>query len=189
MTNSRHYHNLFRDLAIIFFSLVVAAYLWQTNLTVNIISFFPQVKLLGAFIAGLFFTSAFTILPAGVALAEIAQSNSLILVSFIGAAGAVVGDMIIFRFVRDHLLDDFIYLIQQNSHKSRIKHIFRSRIMRFSLALLGGIMIASPLPDELGLTLLGMSKVKTNLFIPISFVFNFMGIFIVGLAAKYFVVL
>ena len=58
------------------------------------------------------------------------------------------------------------------------------RIFRWLIAFLGALIIASPLPDELGLTMMGFSKIKTSLFIPISFLLNSLGILIIGLIAK-----
>lgn len=62
--------------------------------------------------------------------------------------------------------------------------IFRLRIFRWSIAFLGALVIASPLPDELGLMMLGFSKIKTSFFVPISFLLNFLGILVIGLIAK-----
>jgi hypothetical protein len=43
---------------------------------------------------------------------------------------------------------------------------------------LGAFIIASPLPDELGLTLMGMSKVRLAVLVPVSFVMNAVGIYL-----------
>jgi len=44
--------------------------------------------------------------------------------------------------------------------------------------------VISPLPDELGLAMMGLSKMKTSLFIPISFILNSLGILAIGLITK-----
>ena len=49
---------------------------------------------------------------------------------------------------------------------------------------MGGLIIASPFPDELGIGLLGFSKMRTRWFVLLSFTFNFIGIFLIGLVAK-----
>jgi uncharacterized membrane protein YdjX (TVP38/TMEM64 family) len=51
---------------------------------------------------------------------------------------------------------------------------------------LGAIIIASPLPDEMGVGLMGISKLKTSQFILLSFVLNAIGIFIVVTAGSLF---
>ena len=122
--------------------------------------------------------------PATVALIKIAQFNSLWLVALLGAIGAVIGDLVIFYFLRDHLTEDFLELLKHGTSGKRIRHIFRSKIMRFSLAIIGALVIASPLPDELGLALLGISKIKSSLFIPISFLMNFLGIILINVVAR-----
>jgi hypothetical protein len=58
------------------------------------------------------------------------------------------------------------------------------RVFRAVMPFLGALIIASPLPDELGLVFLGISKLKTRYFLPLSFVLNFFGILIIGLIAK-----
>src|SRR3989304_3240061 len=55
---------------------------------------------------------------------------------------------------------------------------FRLRFFRWLIAFLGALVIASPLPDELGLMMMGFSKMRTLFFIPISFLLNSLGILI-----------
>ena len=45
--------------------------------------------------------------------------------------------------------------------------------------MIGAIIIASPFPDEIGVSLMGISKMKTYQFILISFLLNAIGIFLV----------
>lgn len=66
----------------------------------------------------------------------------------------------------------------------RIKAVFRLRFFRWLTWLLGGLIIASPLPDELGIGLLGFSKMKLAAFIPLSLIFNSLGILVIGLVAR-----
>ena len=94
-----------------------------------------------------------------------------------------MGDLIIFLFIRNRLAEDFGYLIQKTS-SGRLIAIFKLRIFRWLVPLLGALVVASPLPDELGLAMMGLSKMKTSLFIPVSFVLNATGILIIGLIAK-----
>lgn len=166
-------HNLIQDLAIVALSIFIAVILVQTKVIANLLNSAQSLKLLGNFLAGVFFTSIFTVAPATVTLIEIAKTASLFLTAFIGALGAAVGDLIIFLFVRDRISEDM-----------GIKMLFKPKLFRWLAFLIGGLIIASPLPDELGIGLMGFSKMKTSYFIPISFSFNFIGIFLIGLAAK-----
>ena len=123
----------------------------------------------------MFFVSVFTIAPASVALVEIAQANSLLLVAFFGGLGALVGDLIIFRFIKDRLSEDFVFLIKK-ARQERFLHIFRLRFFKFFTPFVGALIVASPLPDEVGLAMMGFSKIHLSFFIPVSFILNFLGI-------------
>lgn len=178
-----HKNNLIKDISIVALSVLIAIILVKTEVIINIIASSKQLELFGSFIAGMFFTSIFTVAPATVVLAEIAQTNSVFWVAFFGGLGAMIGDMVIFRFVKNRLSTDILYMLKK-SKSERLLSIFRLRIFRWLIAFLGALVIASPLPDELGLTMMGFSKIKTSLFIPISFLLNSLGILIIGLIAK-----
>jgi membrane protein DedA with SNARE-associated domain len=118
-----------------------------------------------------------------VALGEIARTNSLILTAVVGGVGAMLGDLVIFRFVKNSLANDFAVLMRHGAPK-RLTAVFRLKFFRWFIAFLGALVIASPLPDELGLAMMGLTKVKTAVFLPLSFVFNAIGILIIGLVAR-----
>jgi len=176
-------NNLTRDLGIIALSIVVAVILVKTGALKSALTSTQELKFLGSFIAGIFFVSIFTVAPATVVLAEIVQTNAIFWVAFFGGLGALIGDLLIFRFVKDRLSEDLFYLIKK-SKSERLRSIFRSRIYKWFVPFLGALIIASPLPDELGLAMMGLSKIKTSLFIPFSFLLNFFGIMVIGLIAK-----
>jgi len=177
-------NNLPKDIGIIVLSVIVAIILIKTGASEEILKQTRDLWFLDSFIAGMFFTSVFTTVPAIVALGEIAQlSQSVLLVAIFGGLGALCGDLIIFRFMRDRFGEDILHLIR-NSGNGKLRSIVRLKSFRWLTFFLGALVIASPLPDELGLTMMGFSKTKTSLFIPVSFVFNFLGILVIGLVAK-----
>jgi len=172
-----------RDLGIIILSIVIAVILVKTGALKSLLTSTQELKFIGSFMAGIFFVSVFTAAPATVVLAEIAQSNPVFGVAFFGGVGALVGDLVIFRFIKDKLSEDFLYLIKK-SKSERLISIFRLKLFRWLISFIGALIVASPLPDELGLAMMGLSKIKTPLFIPLSFSLNFLGIMTVGLIAK-----
>jgi uncharacterized membrane protein YeaQ/YmgE (transglycosylase-associated protein family) len=142
------------------------------------------VGVFGSFIAGLFFTSVFTVAPATVALGEIAREGEPIFLTVIlGGFGAMLGDLLIFRFVKNNLSQDFSALIKYKARK-RLSALFKLKLFRWFIAFLGALVVASPLPDELGLAMMGLTKVKTIIFIPLSFALNSFGILIICLIAR-----
>ncbi len=173
-----------QDVAIVVFSIIIALIMTKTDLLRGLLASTQGFQLFGAFFAGIFFTSIFTTAPAIVTLGEIAHNNSVIFTAVFGAFGAVIGDIIIFRFIRDRLSEHLLELIQHDTSAKRIKALFRLKYFRWLTFFAGGIIIASPFPDELGIGLLGLSKIEMRKFIPISFLFNFLGILLIGVIAK-----
>ncbi len=139
--------------------------------------------LLATFIGGMLFTSVLTTAPAMAVLGVLSVSLHPLLLALIGASGAVIGDYIIFAFVRDRVSDDIGYLIAR-TRSPRFFKLFHRKTFRWLAPFVGGLIIASPLPDELGLALLGLTRTRTRHFIVISFTFNFIGILLIALAAR-----
>lgn len=179
----RKNNSLAKDLIIIVFSIALAAILVKTGTLNFLLISTREIEFLGSFIAGIFFTSVFSVAPATVVLAEIAKSTSVLWVAFFGGMGALVGDLVIFHFIKDRLTEDISYLIEKNGAK-RLFEILKIRPFRWLIPFLGALVVASPLPDELGLMMMGLSKMKTSLFIPLSFFLNFLGILAIGYIAK-----
>lgn len=182
----KHNHkNLYQDLGIIALSVLIAVLLAQSSALERFVVTIGELRLLGSFVAGALFTSVFTAAPATVLLGELAQANSAWMVAVTGALGAVAGDYLIFRFVRDRFSRDILELLQQYGYR-RVRKIVQLRSSRWVLGTVGMLIIASPLPDELGVALLGFSKTKRRFFLPLSFTANFLGILLIGFAAQSF---
>jgi len=167
---------LITDLIIILLSITISIFLAKTDLLVNILTASKALEIFGSFIAGIFFTSIFTTAPAIVTLGELAQANSIWLVALFGAIGATIGDLIIFRFVKDRFSK---HLLQK-----RLRHLLNLKYFKWLTFLIGGLIIASPIPDEVGVMILGFSNMRQSLFIPFSFVSNFIGILLIGIVAR-----
>ena len=184
MTSHNSKRLFLQDVVIIAMSIVIAILLLETRILSSILVSTEKLELFGSFIAGMFFTSVFTTAPAIVTLGEIAQNNSIYLTAFFGALGAVIGDLIIFRFIKDKVGEHFSELVKHDSTWKKLKALLKLKYFRWFTFLLGGLIIASPIPDEVGISLLGFSKMRTVQFIPISFFFNFIGILLIGILAN-----
>lgn len=177
MRKKNSQHELTKDIIFIVIGAVVALILSDLGIIGHIVSLFGSTEV-ASFVAGMFFTSVFTIAPASIALGNIATHGAGHVVALWGALGAVCGDLILFYFIRDRFSDDFM-----NSFGSVfMKHVARSfhvGFFKWISPLAGALIIASPLPDELGITLLGFSKTRTMTLIPISFIGNILGIYLI----------
>ncbi|TSC67044.1 MAG: Uncharacterized protein CEO19_392 [Parcubacteria group bacterium Gr01-1014_73] len=172
-----------RDLVIIAVSIAVAVWLARLGAVEKFLALTGGFKILASFVAGLFFTSIFTTAPAMVALAVLARDFPPFWVAAIGAIGAALVDLLIFRFVRDDLAKDAAGMF---TNKVRIKFIrlFRHGFLKWLLVLFGGVILASPLPDELGLAILGLAKIKNRVLLPLSYIMNFLGILTIVSVAR-----
>jgi len=175
--------HLFENLLIVAASVIAAIFLAKAGIFETILTQTKELELIGSFIAGLFFTSLFTVAPATVALGEIAQANNIFLVAVLGGAGAVIGDLVLFKFLKSHLTDELVSLFSHPKRKRAVK-VFNLKVFHWLMIFLGAVVIASPLPDEIGLMLMGISKLRPSILMPISFVLNSIGILIVGLVAR-----
>src|SRR3989304_9862183 len=96
---NNYQNNLIRDLALVVFSVLIAVILAKTGALQELITSTKEMRLIGSFIAGIFFTSIFTTAPAIVALGEIAHANSVILTALLGGMGAWAGELVFFEVV------------------------------------------------------------------------------------------
>ncbi len=174
---------IMRDIGVVVISVIVALLLVRSGIIDDFLAHVDGYYIVGAFVAGLFFTSAFTTAPAIVVLAKLSLAFPPVVIALVGALGSVIGDLVIFSFVKGHISNDISYLLA-HAKSRRIRHIFRYRFVRWSLALVGALIIASPLPDEIGLALMGLSKISTRRFMLISYTFNAIGIFLIYLVAR-----
>ncbi len=172
----------FRDIIIILLSVVITVMLVRIGALQEILSVAEEATFIGSFIAGIFFTSVFTLAPAAIALAEISQFAPPLSVALWGGLGAACGDLILFLFVRDVFADDFAAVFPLRRLKRLLSPLHYGSA-RWLLPLIGALIIASPLPDELGIGIMGMSKIKLWQFFIVSFVMNALGILAIAAIA------
>ncbi len=183
MARKKQFYHLAIDLALIIISLVAAVFLVKTGFLTVILAPMEKFNYLMSFIAGLLFSSIFTVAPSVVLISELAKYDSIIITAFLGGLGALVSDLLIFEFIKDRISADIGYLTSKTKFE-KIIHIFQRRLFRWLLPFIGALIIASPLPDELGIAIMGLSKTKTSLFILLSFLLNFFGILIIAAIAQ-----
>lgn len=180
---SIHRRRLTRDILIVVVSVFAAVAFAKSSLLDGLFGLVAGHYLIVAFIAGLFFTSSFTTAPAIVVLAKLCVLFPLLNIALVGAGGALLGDFIIFAFIKGHLAEDLAYILSKSKMR-RAAHVLKYHFVRWLMAAVGALVIASPLPDELGLALMGISKISTWKFCVLSYAFNFLGILLIAFVAR-----
>ena len=168
----------YKNLTILFFSILFAIFLSKNETFHTFLMSLGNFGYLGAFFTGIFFVSTFTVSSAVVVLFVLAENLTAWEIGIIAGLGAVVGDLTIFRLFRDHILSEIepIYDRLGGNHITKILHL---KYFSWALPVFGALIVASPFPDELGISLMGISKMKTYHFLVLSFVLNATGIFLV----------
>ena len=175
--------NLWRDLVIVIMGIIITLLLVRMGALEKLLSVSQAQSFIGSFVAGVFFTSIFTVAPAAIAISQISHFSTPLFVALWGGLGAMFGDLLLFLFIRDVFVDDARGLFSVRKWK---RFIARSHygFMHWLAPAIGALIIASPLPDELGLALLGVSKTKTLYILPIAFFMNFFGILVIAIVAQ-----
>jgi uncharacterized membrane protein YdjX (TVP38/TMEM64 family) len=133
----------------------------------------------GAFIAGVLFVSTFTVATGAIILLVLAEKLSALEIGIIAGMGAVFGDYVIFRFIKDNLAGEVKDIYNHIDGNHHVQRLFHTKYFSWTLPVIGAIIIATPFPDEIGVSLMGISKMKTYQFLIISFILNAIGIFLI----------
>lgn len=140
---------------------------------------------LGSFLLGIFFVYGFTAGPATALLLLTSGEQNIIIAGLVAGCGALLGDLVIFRFIRHYFTDEIESLGKEKIINSIGR--FLPKIVKKYLTLTSAvIIIASPLPDEIGVTLLASSPIiSTKYFSILSYILNTLGIFTILFASTY----
>jgi len=129
---------------------------------------------------GFLYAYAFTAAPAAAILLILAKEQNLLIAGLIEGFGALLGDLVIFHFVR-HSFSDEIQKLSQEKIVKTVQKMVPSPIQKHLLAALASILIASPLPTEIGITLLASIKnVTTRKFSIIAYILHSTAIFTIN---------
>ncbi len=161
---------------------VIGAYfVFQIPAIHEFISSFASWMYVAIFFGGLLFSAGFTT-PIATGFFLALSPPDIYVAALVAGVGALIVDMGIFSFIRLSFMDEF-KLLKHNSFirhvSSGLEFIVPKNLRSFLVYLLAILIIASPLPDELGVALLaGFTKVHPYAFIGMSYIGNVLGIFV-----------
>lgn len=176
MLSPRHHRRKHRNIFMFIIGLIGAILLSRSQLFQFFLNTIQPYSALAAFIAGMLFASTFTVAAGGLIIINLAQAgiHPLILILF-GGLGAVSCDFLIFYFAKDSIAKEISPIYDEIISQNHLKKIIHTRYFSWTLPVIGAIIIASPLPDELAVSLLGISQMKTLEFFVISFASHLVG--------------
>ncbi len=148
----------------LFIGLIIFAYFIFTRpFTSGLINFFASINHLGVFISGVLIPFGFSA-PFGIGLLTKIPYSNILLGALIAGTGAMLADLIIFKTIKFSFMDEFKKLEKTPAIK-KIENITKKnkhvKVVHYLLYIFAGIMIASPLPDEIGVSMLaGLTTIK-----------------------------
>ncbi len=170
------YH--YKNLTYLFLSLLFSFVIFHNQFFQNFIFHLGKLGYIGAFFAGMLYASTFTLATGIAVLILLAKNLSVVEICLIAALGAVVSDLMIFRLVRNKGLADEVKHIFNHFGGVKFPHLLHTKYFSWSLPVIGALIIILPIPDEFGVSLMGISQMTTGQFIIMSFLLNTIGIFL-----------
>ncbi len=141
---------------------------------------------LGALLAGMLYAYSFTAGAAVAILVILGGELNIITAGLLAGSGALISDLLIFNFIR-HSFEDEIIRISASHFWDKWCDNYRLNLIvkKYILPILGAIVIASPLPDELGVAMLASDKlISSRIFAIMSYALNTAGIFVILLIGR-----
>lgn len=138
----------------------------------------------GTFLAGLLYPYALTSAAGTGILLILAKEQNILLAGAIAGIGALISDILIFFFVKHGFGDE----VQRLSKETAVRNLNRwipCSVRVYLLGALAGILIASPLPTEIGIMLMtSIKNMSAKKFAFIVYVLHASAIFVILLIGR-----
>jgi uncharacterized membrane protein YdjX (TVP38/TMEM64 family) len=133
----------------------------------------------GTFLAGLLYPYALTSEAGTGILLVLAKEQNLLLAGVIAGIGALISDIILFLFVK-HFFGDEVQKLSKETVIRTVNRWIPASVRVYLLATFSGILIASPLPTEIGIILMtSIRNISVKKFAIIVYILHVSAIFII----------
>ena len=133
----------------------------------------------GTFLAGLLYPYALTSAADTGILLILAKEQNILLAGVIAGIGALISDTILLLFVK-HGFSDEVQKLSEETVVRTVNRLIPDSIRVYLLATFAGLLIASPLPTEIGILLMtSIRNISFKKFIIIIYILHASAIFII----------
>jgi hypothetical protein len=133
----------------------------------------------GTFLAGLLYPYALTSAAGTGILLILAKEQNILFAGVIAGIGALISDIILFLFVT-HSFSDEVQKLSKEKVVRTVNRWIPDSIRVYLLATFAGLLIASPLPTEIGILLMtSIKNISFKKFIIIIYILHASAIFII----------
>jgi hypothetical protein len=175
----------YRYLVLFSVGVVLAILILSNNAITSFLSRASEWSYFGAFATGIFYTYSLTSMPATAVFFEVSKGLNPFVAAALGGLGAMLGDLIIFKFIKTDILPE-ARLLARDLRIPRIRSRKFIHMIHKVAPFIAGFIIASPLPDELGAAMFGAIEYDTKKFMVISWTCNTLGLLAIALLGKVF---
>jgi hypothetical protein len=170
----------YKNLTFLFLSIFFTIILSKVDLFGKILFNLGHFEIIGPFVAGFLYISTSTAALGILIFSDLSKTLSPIQIGIVGGIGASIADFALFSFVRGGLISEITTIYYKFGGK-HITKIMYHKYFRWSLPIIGAIIIASPLPDEIGVGLMGFTKIKNYQFVLMCLALDITGVFLLSL--------
>lgn len=157
-------------------------YLFSLPQIKDFVSSLEQFSYFSDFIAGILFSFGFTT-SFSIGFFITSYPVNILLATIIAGVGSVIGDMIIFKTIKFSFMDEFKELERKKAIKKIEKIVKNNKhvlIRHYLLYIFAGIILITPLPDEIGISMLaGLTTIKLGKLAVISFILHSIPFFLI----------
>lgn len=160
-------------------SVIVVYFFFSSLLYESLHSALVFLGYFGTFVAGLLYPYSFTSAAGTAILLILAKTQNLFLAGTIAAVGALISDIILFLFVK-HSFGDEVRKLSKEPLVQTVGGMITDRLRTGFLAVFASVLIASPLPTEIGIMLMTSIKtMSTKKFVAIVYILHASAIFVI----------
>jgi hypothetical protein len=160
-------------------TVLVVYFLFSGILYVPLHNVLVDLGYFGSFLAGVLYPYSFTSVAATAILLITAKSLNMLLAGAAASVGALISDLVIFFFVKRSFGDEVQRLSKEPSIQ-RFSRWIRPSIRAPLIVAFASILIASPLPTEIGIMLMAsVKKLSTSKFAVLVYVLHVSAIYMI----------
>lgn len=160
--------------------IAIAVILTQIDAFVALLHHLGGFGYVGAFFAGFLFSSTFSVAIATVIFYYLGTDVNPIFAAIAGGAGAMIADLLLYRFFRERLFSEFqLFFAEHHVSHLHPSKILSSRVFVWLGPVIASLIVLSPLPDEFGVALFSYYKFDVKKLFPLSFILNTIGIYLI----------
>lgn len=156
-------------------SLAIFILLLDTAIMTSFLGAIEGLGALGMFLAGVLYVSVFTAAASVVIIYEMAQTFNPWLVILIASLGTVLGDLLIMLTFENKFAGELTRILQKLKF-DKVLGVLKRPKLRPLFLMIGLAIVGSPIPDEVGITLMDLTHYSRFRILTMAFFANMFGI-------------